>query len=194
MRQKGGFTLIEVLTVMVIIGILVSLTSFIYSSALKTSRDSQRISDLAFIQNALEQFYLDNRSYPEYTDKLPDLPQATFQLESGRGECQQNTKKYLSPRYVGDLPQDPAYKLTLVYPGCSNDPFGQYLYYGLPKGTSKEGYYLMARVEKASNVNYDANKVKLTENGYNSTITFCNKQEFEDNPTVCSQNYFVTND
>ena len=84
--MKRAFTLTEVLTVIVIIGILATLGSYTYATAQVRSRDSQRIADLEFIGNGLEQFYLDNRSYPIF-DSSQNLPQAIWQLESGYG-CQ----------------------------------------------------------------------------------------------------------
>lgn len=81
MKKKTGFTLLELLIVIAIIGILASLATVSYASAQKKARDSQRQSDLKAIQNALEQYYADNQgSYPtscaaigEATDEVGDL-------------------------------------------------------------------------------------------------------------------------
>ena len=62
--SKRGFTLIEILTVILIIGVLVSVTSYVFNSSLIRSRDTQRKTDLDTIKNALEQYYLDTRTYP----------------------------------------------------------------------------------------------------------------------------------
>lgn len=60
-----GFSLLELLIVIAIIGILVSLGTVSYSSAQKKGRDSRRKSDLRAIQNAWEQYYADtNGVYP----------------------------------------------------------------------------------------------------------------------------------
>lgn len=61
----SGFTLMEVLIVIAIIGILVSVSVVSYTSAQKKSRDSRRIGDMKAVQNAWEQYYADNSaSYP----------------------------------------------------------------------------------------------------------------------------------
>jgi prepilin-type N-terminal cleavage/methylation domain-containing protein len=63
--KKRGFTLMELLIVIAIIGILVSVSVVSYSSAQKKSRDSRRIGDMKAIQNAWEQYYADNTAnYP----------------------------------------------------------------------------------------------------------------------------------
>jgi prepilin-type N-terminal cleavage/methylation domain-containing protein len=64
-RIKNGFTLLELLVVIGIIGILVALATVSYSSAQKSGRDAKRKQDMVAIQNALEQYYSDNNySYP----------------------------------------------------------------------------------------------------------------------------------
>jgi prepilin-type N-terminal cleavage/methylation domain-containing protein len=52
-----GFTLLELLIVIGIIGVLVALATVSYSSAQKSSRDSRRKQDMVAIQNAMEQYY-----------------------------------------------------------------------------------------------------------------------------------------
>lgn len=64
MKQKG-FTLLELLVVIGIIGILVSLITVSFSNAQKSSRDSRRRQDIVAIQNAMEQYYSQNNfTYP----------------------------------------------------------------------------------------------------------------------------------
>jgi len=63
--MKKGFTLMELLIVIAIIGILVSVSVASYSSAQKKGRDARRHTDLKALQNAWEQYYADNNgNYP----------------------------------------------------------------------------------------------------------------------------------
>lgn len=67
-RNDGvrGFTLLELLVVIGIIGVLVALGTVAYSSAQISGRNARRKQDLVAIQSALEQYYSENSySYPK---------------------------------------------------------------------------------------------------------------------------------
>jgi general secretion pathway protein G len=63
--KKAGFTMIELLIVMVIMGILAAVGLRTFSSSQMKARDSQRKSDLRSISTALDLFYNDHGYYPE---------------------------------------------------------------------------------------------------------------------------------
>lgn len=64
-KKLFGFTLLELLVVIGIIGIIMALATVAYTTTQKSGRNSRRKQDLVAIQNALEQYYAANSfSYP----------------------------------------------------------------------------------------------------------------------------------
>ncbi|MFH1161905.1 MAG: type II secretion system protein [Candidatus Jorgensenbacteria bacterium] len=63
-RDKRGFTLIEMLIVVAIIGLLSSVILVGLGDVRKEARDTRRISDIRQMQNQLEIYYSEHQSYP----------------------------------------------------------------------------------------------------------------------------------
>jgi len=63
MKQRG-FTLIEILVVITIIGILSSVVLVGLNTARKQGRDTRRVADLRQVQNGLELYFQKNGTYP----------------------------------------------------------------------------------------------------------------------------------
>lgn len=64
MKKEKGFTLIEILIVVAIIGLLTSIILVGLGSFRARGRDARRIADLRETQNALELYYAKNQAYP----------------------------------------------------------------------------------------------------------------------------------
>ena len=62
-NKRKGFTLLELLVVISIIGILVALGAVAFSTAQKKGRDAKRRGDMKAMQNAFEQYYAVNSTY-----------------------------------------------------------------------------------------------------------------------------------
>ena len=69
LRRVHGFTLLELLVTITIIGILASIGLGNYMRSIRRGKDSRRMADLKQLQNALEQYYTtEGSSYPVITD------------------------------------------------------------------------------------------------------------------------------
>ena len=66
-ESKSGFTIVELLVVMVIIGILTALGVLSYSKIQASTRDYQRSSKITIIAESLEKYYDQNGEYPSCT-------------------------------------------------------------------------------------------------------------------------------
>lgn len=78
--KRAGFTLIEMLVVVAVIGLLSSAVLVGLEDARERARDSRRIADLRAVQNGLEVFYSENQYYPRdaydaIEEQLPNDPQ-----------------------------------------------------------------------------------------------------------------------
>lgn len=62
-QKQPGFTLVELIIVIVIIGILASITMVAFNGVQQRARDAQRQSDFAAISKALVMYYADNGNY-----------------------------------------------------------------------------------------------------------------------------------
>lgn len=86
--KKHGFTMIELLIVIAIIGILAVLGISMFSSATKRARDAVRKSDLESIRQALVLYRSDNGTYPQ-TSGISDVVLTPM----------------LSPTYINPVPE-----------------------------------------------------------------------------------------
>ena len=69
-KKEGGFTLLELLIVIVIIGILALLIIPNITSAPKKARDTTRKTDMRAIQKGMEEYFVSNNVYPATTGDL----------------------------------------------------------------------------------------------------------------------------
>ncbi len=92
-HRARGFTILELLISIAIIGILVSIGAAAYSSAQKKARDSRRTADMKAVQNAYEQYYADNSSvYPAAISTLvPTYLPAGVPVDPKPGESYNHT-------------------------------------------------------------------------------------------------------
>lgn len=66
-KKQNGFTIVELLIVIVVIAILAAISVVAYSGVQSRARDAQRASDVVVILKALELYKADNGTYPPGT-------------------------------------------------------------------------------------------------------------------------------
>lgn len=64
MRSIGGFTIVELVITIVIIGVLSSMVAIAYGNVQRDARDSTRHGNAVAVQQALEHYYAQNGEYP----------------------------------------------------------------------------------------------------------------------------------
>ncbi len=106
-KKQAGFSLLELLVVISIIGILIALGTVAFTTVQKKGRDSRRRGDVKAMQDAFEQYKAANNSYADCSTM------ATYDDGSGA----------LMP---GGLPEDPKSSGDYVYntsTGCAADSY-----------------------------------------------------------------------
>lgn len=74
LSRNEGFTFLELMLVIIILGVLAALISGNFITSLKKGRDARRKADLEQIRQALEFYYEDNKSYPPTADVVFGYP------------------------------------------------------------------------------------------------------------------------
>lgn len=67
LKANQGFTLVELLVVIAIIGVLATLLLLQLGTARAKARDAKRVSDINQIRTALDQYFDDNATYPNFS-------------------------------------------------------------------------------------------------------------------------------
>lgn len=104
--MKKGFTLVELLVVITIIGILANIGLATFTSAQIKSRDAKRKAHLKQLADAFEAYYNDHAGYPadDGAGNLDGFTWGTSQFSDANGTV-----------YMVELPQDPTLGLTYYY-------------------------------------------------------------------------------
>ena len=139
MKSKG-FTLIELIVVIAIIGLVSSIVTSQLGESKKQARDAQRMSDLRQIKNALELFYLDHGYYPA-SDCGWDCNGYRYSWNNGWTTLQTD----LAP-YIKELPRDPLRGTC----GPWTDGCYSYAYGNVGRNSNRHQYDLTTQLEYQS--------------------------------------------
>jgi type II secretion system protein G len=69
-KRANGFTLIELIVVMAIIGLLVSIAAPRYFNSIERARETALVTSLRVMRQAIDQFSADRGRYPESLEEL----------------------------------------------------------------------------------------------------------------------------
>jgi len=122
-KKSPGFTIVELLIVIVVVAILATIAIVAYNGIQARARDSERQTEMQTIEKALSLYFIDNGSYPTCSN-------TTYVPTSAPGGCNFTViAPSLVPKYLNIMPIDP-----------SNSGNDKYMYaYGFKK-TGATGY------------------------------------------------------
>lgn len=100
--RRRGFTIVELLVVIVVIAILTAISVISYSAIQSKARDSARYQSMASLEKAIDLYYIDNGGYPDCQGGtyVPGTP-------SGNGCPVSDLESALVPAYINAVPSDP---------------------------------------------------------------------------------------
>jgi prepilin-type N-terminal cleavage/methylation domain-containing protein len=139
-KKQKGFTIVELLIVVVVIGILAAITVVAYNGVQQRTKNTKRMADLSSVARALEAQYAANGKYPDGGGGC---------LSSPWWNCwgYQSSNSLLESSYMTSMPQDPGF----VDNGACGNPNG-YLTraYWYSPTTDRQGYVLGTYMENPS--------------------------------------------
>lgn len=120
-RKQSGFTIVELLIVIVVIGILAAIVITTFTGVQKKGRDADRKSDINAIDSQVEVYFAENAKYPSLTD----MNTASFRSANLKGlqDDALTDPKGSGPTLVG-APASNAYAYETAPSGCDNGTNG----------------------------------------------------------------------
>src|SRR3989339_247863 len=148
-----GFTLVELLIVITIIGILAGVVTLNVTSTIPTSRDGRRIADIKALEGASEQYFSDNKDYVRGNTCYNDTdPYCKENSQSNYGVPFLNT--LLTSGYIKSDTKDPlndgTYANWYGTPYAPNPPDEYILFARLERKTSGENIYQLYNTSGAA--------------------------------------------
>jgi prepilin-type N-terminal cleavage/methylation domain-containing protein len=123
-NSQAGFTLLEILVVMIIIGVLVGLGLSSFRTSQIKSKDAKRIADLDQIANALETYFNDKGYYP--VDNENGQIKIFFDSDDDGDIDEDDSAEVV---FWGDKFYDPAHETTIYMGNLPQDTANNRQYY-----------------------------------------------------------------
>lgn len=122
--NRSGFTIVELLVVIVVIAILATISIVVYSGIQARARDSKRKNDLDYIAKALENNYLIHGAYTQPETMCADTSNGeqnnTCTYYGTYGNYSDwapvsNLRALITDKFITQLPKDPVNDTTYYY-------------------------------------------------------------------------------
>lgn len=146
-----GFTIVELLIVIVVIAILAAISIVAYNGIQERARDSQRLQDVKTITKALEMYYLDNGRFPTGAcgSSCPSPKKINASWSTTSDGSWSVLEDALVPKYLSSLPKDPSASTSTAagrYGGLNYD----YVRWAGPGCATGGNSYLLAYLLESS--------------------------------------------
>jgi prepilin-type N-terminal cleavage/methylation domain-containing protein len=86
-NRQRGFTIVELLIVIVVIGILAALVIVQFTNVQARARDAERKSDIRALESKVAEYYALNGNYPLTLSAVANLPGDACKAPGGSGTC-----------------------------------------------------------------------------------------------------------
>lgn len=147
LKQKSkGFTIVELLIVIVVIAILATLVIVTFTGIQQKARDSKRETDIDALDSHLEAFYANDGYYPTVTD----LQSATWVSANMKGLDPTGLVDPNGGTITGNAPASGTYAYSYVTQGCTTSQ---------PSSSTNEctGFTLTAELESGGTFAKESN-------------------------------------
>lgn len=113
-ESSRGFTIVELLIVIVVIAILATISIVAYNGVQDRARDSQRLQDVKTIAKALEMYYADHGQFPfgGCSSSCPSPKKINNAWATTSDGSWSVLEAALVPKYLSSLPKDPKASTT----------------------------------------------------------------------------------
>jgi prepilin-type N-terminal cleavage/methylation domain-containing protein len=127
-KKQSGFTIVELLIVIVVIGILAALVITTFTGIQQKARDTERQTDIKAIYGQVEAYYAQNGKYPTLAN-VNDATWRTTNMKGLDGEALKDPKG--TAQTLVAAPADNAYAYAVGPASCDNGAGGDCATYTL---------------------------------------------------------------
>lgn len=146
--NKRGFSVVELLIIVVVIGILSVLVAITYSGIQAKSRDTERKTDINQLSSRLEAYFAQNNKYPTLsqmndndTDNAKSFVSQNMK-DLSREAFRDPSNKTANPYKLVDTPTNNAYAYAVTPANCDNGSKGDCTAYTLTATLEGGGTYV----------------------------------------------------